>query len=233
MAFTPPPKSAELVKGIPFDDAVDTAIPAKKRFDQFDKSGTKDPNICKALLQFPNHGAVFWSSKMAVDADGPAAGPGRLNGKQLDPANGQNGTSFHLPDGHFLSSETVRYIVLPEDLHDNKKPFHSDLALGDVAVVIYKDKMTTAICGDMGPVVKIGEASIATHLGLKGAAPDPCKRDSPDGPCKTIHDSSIEQDVLFFVFPGSSFGEELTAGNLEAEVNERATALFNRLCGAT
>jgi len=33
--------------------------------------------------------------------------------------------------------------------------------------------MTTAICGDMGPVVKIGEASIATHMGLKGAALDP------------------------------------------------------------
>jgi len=146
---------------------------------------------------------------------------------------GQNGTSFHLPDGSFLSSEAVRYVVLPEDLHDNKQPFHPDLALGDVAVVIYKDKMTTAICGDMGPVVKIGEGSIATHVGLKGAAPDPCKRDSPDGPCKRIHDSSIEQDVLFFVFPHSALGGELTASNLEAKVKERASALFDKLRGAT
>src|ERR1017187_6447520 len=51
--------------------------------------------------------------------------------------------------------------------------------------------------------------------------------------CKAIHDSSIDQDVLFFVFPNSAFGEELTADNLEAKVNEHATALFNRLRGAT
>src|SRR6266480_7941349 len=81
MSFTPPSKAASLVEGIPFEDAIDTAVVAKKRYDQFDKSGTKDPNLCKALLQFPDHGAVFWSSKMAVYADGPAAGPDRPDGK--------------------------------------------------------------------------------------------------------------------------------------------------------
>src|SRR6267154_5281 len=72
MTFKPPIKSKDLLEGIPFDQADDTEPAAKKRFDDFDKTGTKDPNKCKALLQFPN-GAVFWSSKMAVDADGPAA----------------------------------------------------------------------------------------------------------------------------------------------------------------
>src|SRR2546428_731283 len=85
---------------------IDPDVVAKKRYDQFDKSGTKDPNLCKALLQFPDHGAVFWSSKMAIDADGPPAGPGRPNGKQLDPGSGQNGTSFQLPGGGSLPSET-------------------------------------------------------------------------------------------------------------------------------
>ncbi len=232
MSFIPPSKSAALVDGIPFEDAIDTAVVAKKRYDQFDKSGTKDPNLCKALLQFPDHGAVFWSSKMAIDADGPAAGPGRPNGKQLDPGSGQNGTSFQLPGGGSLPSETVRYLVLSEDVHDNKEAFHPDLALGDVAVIIYKDKMTTAICGDMGPVVKIGEASIATHMGLKGAAPDPCHRDS-NGNCTVIHDSSIEQDVLFFVFPHSeaSLGSDLTLENLNDRVQELAEGLFNKLRG--
>jgi hypothetical protein len=128
-----------------------------------------------------------------------------------------------------------RYVVLPEDAMDNKKAFHPDLALGDVAVVIYKDKITTAICGDMGPVVKIGEASIATHMGLKGAAPDPCRRDTPDGPCRIIHDSSIEQDVLFFVFPGShsSLGTGLTLENINDRVEALATALFNKLRGVS
>src|SRR5437762_801071 len=234
MSFKPPPTSAAFVDGVAFADATDTAIAAKKRYDQFDKSGTKDPNMCKALLQFPDHGAVFWSSKMAVDADGPAAGPGLKNGKELDPANGRLGTSFHLtPNGGFLPSEAIRYVVLPEDIVDNKKPFHPDLALGDVAVVIYKNKLTTAICGDMGPVIKIGEGSIATHLGLKGAAPDPCRRDTPDGPCRIIHDSSIEQDVLFFVFPhsASQLGGDLTIENLNARVEELAKQLFASLSG--
>src|SRR5258708_434564 len=95
-SFVPPPKSADLVKGIPFGIATDTAADAKERYDQLDQSGTKDPNCCKALLQFPNGGAVFWSSKMAIDADGPAAGHGHLDGKQLDPASGQNRTSLRL-----------------------------------------------------------------------------------------------------------------------------------------
>jgi glycosyl hydrolase group 75 (putative chitosanase) len=234
MSFTPPPKSADLVKSIPFDTATDTAVDAKKRYDQFDQSGTKDPNCCKALLQFPNGGAVFWSSKMAIDADGPAAGPGHLTGKQLDPGSGQNNTSLRLIGEGSLPSETMRYIVLPEKEKDSPDSFHPDLSLGDVAIVIYKDKLTTAICGDMGPPSKIGEASIATHLGLKGAAPDPCKRDLPDGPCTRINDCSIEQDVLFFVFPGSAFGaDELTADNLEEKMNGRALSLFNQLRGVT
>lgn len=234
MSFTPPPKSADLVKDIPFDTATDTAVDAKKRYDNFDQSGTKDPNCCKALLQFPNGGAVFWSSKMAIDADGPAAGPGCRSGRQLDPGSGQNQTSLTLGAEGSLPSESVRYIVLPEKKKDSPDSFHPDLAIGDVAVVIYKDKLTTAICGDMGPPNKIGEASIATHLGLKGAAPDPCKRDSPDGPCSCITDCSVEQDVLFFVFPGSAFdADELTMANVNAKVSERAVSLFNGLGSAT
>src|SRR5436190_22459216 len=116
MSFKPPPTSAAFVDGVAFADATDTAIAAKKRYDQFDKSGTKDPNLCKALLQFPDHGAVFWSSKMAIDADGPPAGPGRPNGKRLDPGSGQNGTSFQLPGGGSLPSETVRDLVLSDDV---------------------------------------------------------------------------------------------------------------------
>jgi hypothetical protein len=39
--------------------------------------------------------------------------------------------------------------------------------------------------------------------------------------------------VLFrFVFPNSSFGEELTAANVETLVNERAFALYNKFRGA-
>jgi hypothetical protein len=42
---------------------------------------------------------------------------------------------------------------------------------------------------------------------------------------------SIDENVLFFVFPGSAFGSELNAGNLEAKVHERALVRFNKLRG--
>jgi hypothetical protein len=40
-------------------------------------------------------------------------------------------------------------------------------------------------------------------------APDPCRRNAK-GFCDVIHDVSIDEDVLFFVFPHSRFGNELT-----------------------
>jgi hypothetical protein len=230
MPFQPPSKSEPLLEGIDFNDATDTAPEAKKRFDAFDKTGTKDPNKCKALLQFPN-GTVFWSSKMAVDADGPSAGPGRKNGKQLDPDNGQNDTSFQLPNkGGGLPAETVPFIAIPHDPDDEDKPFHPDIAIGDVAIVIFQDEIVAAICGDIGPAKKIGEGSIHVHEELMPRAPDPCKRNA-EGFCDVIHDSSIEEDVLFFVFPHSMFGDELSLENIELKIKERAFARFNELKG--
>ena len=44
--------------------------------------------------------------------------------------------------------------------------------MGDMAVVIYKDKLTAAICGDVGPKKKIGEGSIRLHEALHPPAPD-------------------------------------------------------------
>ena len=230
MTFKPPIKSKSLLEGIPFDQAEDTEPAAKKRFDDFDKTGTKDPNKCKALLQFPN-GTVFWSSKMAVDADGPAAGPGRKTGKQLDPSSGQNDTSFQLPEGGGgLPSETIPYIAIPHDPKDHSRPFHPDIVIGDVAIVIFQDEIVAVICGDIGPQNKVGEGSIHVHEELMPRAPDPCKRNAK-GFCDIIRDVSIDEDVLFFVFPHSSFGKELTAENIELKIKERAFTRFNELKG--
>jgi hypothetical protein len=229
-SFTLPGASAGLCEGVPFDNASDTAIDNKAAFDAFDQTtqGKNDPNRCKALLAFPD-GTIFWSSKLAIDADGPAAGVGRLSGSQLDPGTGQNDTSFHFSDtDEGMPSEAVPYIVLPGATFRT----NTGLAIGDVALVIFKDKIAAAICGDIGPSKKIGEGSIRLHEALHPPAPDPCSLRQPDGSCKRILNASIEEDVLFFVFPKSSFGEELTASNLEAVVNERAFALYNKLRSA-
>ena len=230
-SFTPPDVSAALCENVPFESASDTAIDNKAEFDAFDQTpeGINDPSRCKALLAFPD-GTIFWSSKMAIDADGPAAGAGRLSGSQLDPDSGQNDTSFHFCDtDQGLPSEAVPYIVLPGATFRT----NTGLALGDVALVIFKDKIAAAICGDIGPSKKIGEGSIRLHEALHPPAPDPCSLRQPDGSCERILNDSIDEDVLFFVFPNSSLGEELTVSNLETLVNERAFALYNKFRGAT
>jgi hypothetical protein len=225
-SFKPPQASAAQCEGVPFDTAEETATDNKAAFDAFDETsaGTKDPNRCKALLAFPD-GPIFWSSKMAIDADGPAAGAGRLSGSELDPDSGQDDTTYHFPgtnDG--LPSETMPYLVLPGGSFRK----NTGLAMGDVAVVIFRDKITAAICGDIGPTKKIGEGSIRLHEALHPPAPDPCSLRQADGSCKRVLNASIEEDVLFFVFPDSGFGEELTPANLEAIVKESAFSLFNK-----
>ncbi len=236
MPFRPPAASRRQLAGVPFDTAVDFAVDAKRRYDDFDRRpNNRDPSLCKALLAFPGAGAnaraVFWSSKMAIDADGPAAGPGQKKGKELDPT-GQNVTSFRFSNGKSLPAEAVSYIVLP--LNEAKTgPFDRQVAIGDVAVVIFKDMITAAICGDLGPVKKIGEASIRTHESLQPACPDPCRRDQ-NGFCSRARNSSVGEDVLYFVFPGSAFAAgELTLNNITTKVKERAFALYNQLRGAS
>lgn len=227
--FKPPPASAAQCNGVPFGKAAAVASENKAAFNAFDQTaaGKNDPSKCKAVLRFPDN-QIFWSSKMAIDADGPAAGPGRLRGSQLDRDSGQDDTTYHFAGTKKgLPSELVPYIVLPGGTF---RP-NTGIAIGDVAVVIYKDKVTAAVCGDIGPKKKIGEGSIRLHEALHPPAPDPCSLRQPDGSCKRILNASIEEDVLFFVFPDSAFGDELNVQNLEAKVKERAYALYNKLRG--
>ncbi len=234
MPFTPPAASAQLLTGIDFSTAIDFATAAKQRFGAKDQEhGNHDPSLCKALLKFPgNDGAVFWSSKMAIDADGPSAGPGRLPGSQLDPGPGQDKTSYKPFDAKGLPSETAPYIVLPLLAPNSTQLFDPAVAMGDVAIVIFKDKITAAVCADAGPFNKIGEASIAVHQALMPGCPDPCSQRDGQGHCLRTRNSSVDKDVLFFVFPNSAFGPgELTAANINAQVKQRAFGLYNQLSG--
>jgi hypothetical protein len=228
MAFNPPSSSLGQVEGVPFSKAVNAAPDVKQIFDDFDKTsaGKNDPSKCKALLKFPD-GTIFWSSKMAIDADGPAADSGRGSGTQLDPGSGQDDTTFHYPGTkNGLASEIVPYIVLPLGSFRSK----TGLAIGDMAIVIFGDKIAAAICGDLGPAKKIGEGSIRVHEHLHPPAPDPCARNN-QGFCRRIINVSIDEDVLFFVFPGSSIVSGLTQETIETMVKGNAFALYNKLRG--
>jgi hypothetical protein len=247
MPFDPPTASVRQLDGVAFARAADFAPAAKSRFDAADAAaGNGHPSRCKALLKFPDKGGasgpVFWSSRMAIDAGGPAAGPGRLSGSQLDPGNGRDhdSTWFKFTDanggsiGRGLPSETVPYVVLPMLRHGSAQPFDPAVAKGDMAVVIYKDRIAAAICGDLGPCDRIGGASIRVHEALQQpGCPDPCDLRDGDGHCRHVRNSGVEEDVLFFVFPDSAFADgELTYANIDTKVAERAFKLYNKFRGA-
>ena len=223
MMFILPALSRACLSGVSFAGATPIAEECRSVFSAYDLAGgSSDPSRCAAILAL--RGCVFWSSKLAIDADGKAQDADHLSGAQLDPADGQNDTSFHFADGSPLSSERHPFIVLPGG------PFRAQtgLKLGDVAALVYGDRIAAAICGDIGPVRKIGEASIRVHEAFLPDAPDPCAR-HPDGSCRRIHDASIARDVLTFAFPGSAFGPELHPDNAEALIKARAGALFAKL----
>lgn len=228
MSFEPPTASMALLERVDFGGAVAVAQDCKDAFDANDlRPGNRDPSRCKALLRFEN-GTVFWSSKMAIDADGPAAGPGRLSGSQLDPSDseGQDGTAYQFPEGGpSLSSEVVPYVVLPGGNFREQ----TGLALGDFVMVIFGDRMAGALAGDIGPAKKIGEGSIRLHELLHPPAPDPCARRDANGFCQRIRDASIGGDVLFFAFPGSAVASGIDQSNAELVVGASTAELFASL----
>jgi len=228
MPFESPAASKTLLDGVDFSDAVAVAQDCRDAFDADDaRPGNRDPSRCKALLRFKD-GTVFWSSKMAIDADGPAAGPGRLSGSQLDPSNGegQDRTAYQFPEGGpSLSSEIVPYAVLPGGTFREQ----TGLALGDVVIVIFGNKMAGALAGDTGPAKKIGEGSIRLHELLHPPAPDPCARRDANGFCQRILDASIGEDVLFFAFPGSALSSGIDQSNAESVTAARAAELIAAL----
>lgn len=184
-----------------------------------------DPSKCKWLLNFAG-GAIGWSAKLAVDADGPAKhGEGHQRGSQLDPEDGQDATSLRMADGSPLSSEAIPFYVLPGGLFGQL----TGLELGDLGVVIYKEVIAAAILGDVGPPHKIGEGSIALHQDLRPAAADPCHRDD-SGRCLRIHDVSIPEDVIALFFRQS----KILISNEESareQIRNQAFALFKVIGG--
>lgn len=218
--YHPPVASAPFLAGLDFSAAVPIAESFLADARKADKGyARRDPSAIDALLKLAS-GAVFWSAKLAVDADG-------VGGKELDPEDGQNQTSLYFADGTSLDSRRHPYYVLPL----GGFRYATGLQLGDVGVLIYGSQITAFAFGDLGPHDKLGEASICAHEGLMPAAPDPCHRDAHGQPTRII-DASIERDVLVVAFPRSALRLiDLTPDNFEVQVKAHAYDLFSQIHG--
>ena len=130
-------------------------------------------------------GTIFYDAKMAIDADGAEftkTTPGLTD---------QADTSFRYPlsGSPSLDADKVPYIVVPGS--EFEKPL--GIQLGDIAAVVYRERVVFAIVGDHGPKCKIGEGSIQLHelLGQKA-----CKKRDQNGVCQAAADDSIDRNVL-------------------------------------
>jgi hypothetical protein len=150
----------------------------------------------EAMYTLPG-GQIYIDADMDIDADGSP------NATTIDPCCGQLETSLRYPTAgqESVDSEKIPYFVLPGGWFSSK-----GIKLGDIAAVIYKNKVEYAIFADVGPAHKIGEGSIALARSL-GHEPI----------IGGIVKSGIDQDVIYIVFPGSGNGTPQDVSTIQSE----------------
>lgn len=166
------------------------------------------PHEFKGLAWMANlRGALVFVSDLDLDTDG-----------KNDPAihyesTHQAQTSID-PSGKTVNSNTVPFVVLPGGFGKEY-----GIHLGDIAAVIYRDKIEFAVFADTGPRTKIGEGSIALHrsLGFERVK---------NG---RIVDVGIDAGVVTIVFPGSGDGTAQTPEKVREIGRARFLALGGRL----
>jgi hypothetical protein len=151
---------------------VDALQRATKIDHHFDKGG-------KVTLKLEG-GQLYYESLLDLDTDGSSF-------NTQDPT-GQSDTSLHQPDGKPVDSNAVPFFVLPGGFETQ-----FGIKLGDIAAVIFKDKVEFAVFADHGPRKKLGEGSIALHRSLGHETIRGGK----------LHDEAIDAEVITIVFPGS------------------------------
>ncbi len=138
----------------------------------------------KAVLKLAG-GELYFDSLLNLDTDGSVY--------YAQDAQGQNRTSIENTDGSPVDSDSIPYFVLPE------RNFYQrfGIKLGDVAAVIYRDKIEFAVFADeyghQHLEEQLGEGSIALHRALGHET-------IIDG---KLIDEAIDADVITIVFPAS------------------------------
>ena len=99
------------------------------------------------------------------------------------------------------------------------------MSAGDLGVVIYRDKSVPVFVADTGPTARIGEGSAAL---MRVLGVDRCLERNTDGHCTKYNNSSIEEKVLFFIFPESKI-KGLKRETALKTINEKAMKRFDDL----
>lgn len=139
----------------------------------------------KAVLKLEG-GELYFDTLLNLDTDGSVY--------YAQDGQGQLQTSIQNPDGSPVDADSVPYFVLPE------RGFYQQfgIKLGDVAAVIYRDKIEFAVFADeyggQDAEEQLGEGSIALHRAL---GHETITREG------RLVDEAIDADVITIVFPAS------------------------------
>jgi glycosyl hydrolase group 75 (putative chitosanase) len=155
----------------------------------------------KAVFTLPG-GELYYDSLLDLDTDGSEFA-------KQDPS-GQPDTSLHHPNGKPVDSNAVPYFVLPGGFEQK-----FGIELGDVAAVLFKEKIEFAVFADHGPRRKLGEGSIALHRALGHETIRNGK----------LLNEAIDSDVITIVFPGSGDGTPQTPEKIREIGRQKFTAL--------
>jgi len=170
------------------------------------------------ILQLAD-GTVLFQADLDIDADGSP------NARRLDPEFGQLITSYRYPEqtgqAKYVDAEQVPFFVLP---HGFAAKF--GIELGDLAAVIYRERVAFAMFADVGPAHKLGEGSIKLAE-LLGHRP----WDHWDGhESFSTHGGISTSDVLYLVFPDSA-PSALTPATARETIQREGAVLFRSLGG--
>jgi Fungal chitosanase of glycosyl hydrolase group 75 len=149
-------------------------------------------------------GELYFDSLLNLDTDGSIY--------YAQDGQGQNRTSIQNQDGTPIDANSTPYFVLPE--HGFYQKF--GIKLGDVAAVIYRDKIEFAVFADeyghQHLEEQLGEGSIALHRSLGH------ETITEDG---RLIDEAIDGNVITIVFPDSGIKGNAQTPEIIREIGRR------------
>lgn len=225
-----------------FFNGVDMTQFRFRNCDTPDRKG--DPNKLRALLKFSN-GTIFFESKMSIDIDGSwkacCEKPGKTDlcatAYNFKPDIEGEAACDSYKREKFVDPDIYPYIVIPtttpKGLPNREKQakefrYRTKVGMGDVGIVIYKDKMIPVFVADGGPHNKMGEGSPAL---FKELGQTWCREFNNENRCIKYRNSSLPKEVLYLIFPNSkipNFNSKTPFERLRL-VKEVAEAKFNEL----
>ena len=167
-----------------------------------------DPFVDAKVVLELQQGEIYIDTGMPVCLDGSPQAP------QFDPCRGFLETSLRYPEftgqQQYVNAEAIPYFTLPEGYES------FGIALGDIAAIIFGEKIEFAIFANISHSFKLSAGSLALVriLGLHYFDGD-------------IRLKGIPEDVIYLIFPGSGDG---TPQSPEA-IRQQGKILFTKLGG--